>query len=137
MSTFSKISFPTAIILTMIGSFLPWQRNGDFVSYWTYGVQIYPSMKDNGGLLIVLLTSLVILLTFLPSNSIEKIATWNVFVGLLLIFISIFHIGKLLVIRSNAIGIVGAPTIQFGLIMVFIGSILLLLSAVSNLKPSL
>jgi len=134
MSTFSRKTFPVAVILTIAGSFLPWQRNGDFISYWTYGVQIYPSMEDNGGLLIVLLTSLVILLFFLPSNFIEKTAACNIFVGLLLVFISTFHIGKLLIIRSNAIGVVGLPTIQIGLIMVFMGSILFLLSAVSNLK---
>jgi len=120
----------------MIGSFLPWQREGDFVSYWTYGVQIYPSVKDNGGLLILLLTSSVVLLTFWLPNYVDKADIWSIFIGLLLIFVSVFHIGKLLVIRADASGIVGAPTIQLGLIMVFIGSILLLLSAVSNFKSS-
>ncbi len=128
MSNFMKTLFIVGTVLTLIGSFLPWRREGDFVSYWSYGIRIYPSIKDNGGLLIVLLTIIVIMLVFRPPAFIEKPLIWNIVFSLILVFASVFHIGKLLIDRANAIGVIGAPTIQIGLVMVSIGSILLLVS---------
>lgn len=128
MSSFTKTLFIVGTVLTLMGSFLPWRREGDFVSYWSYGIHIYPSIKDNGGLLIVLLTIIVIMLVFWPPAFIEKPLIWNILFSLTLVFASVFHVGKLLIDRANAIGVIGAPAIQIGLVMVSIGSILLLVS---------
>lgn len=130
MSTFVKTSVILGAILTLAGSLLPWWREGDFVSYWTYGLRLYPSIKDNGGLLIVLLTLVVIILVFQPPNFIENPLMWNMLLSVALVLASIFHIGKLFTSRVNAGGFVGAPLIQIGLILVSIGSIFLLFSAV-------
>lgn len=130
MSTFAKTLFIIGVILTLAGSFLPWRREGDFVSYWTYGIRIYPAIKDNGGLLVVLLTLIVIMLIFRPPNFLEKPLIWSILLSLSLVFNSVFHVSKLFISRANAIGVIGAPTIQIGLVMVSIGSILLLFTAV-------
>ena len=130
MANSLKTLFIIGAILTLAGSFLPWRREGDFVSYWTYGIRIYPVLKDSGGLLIVILTLIVTILVFRPPDFIGKPLIWGILLSLALVFDSAFHIGKLLIDRTNAIGIIGAPAIQIGLVMVSIGSILLLLSAV-------
>lgn len=130
MPNFVKTLFIMGTILTLAGSFLPWRREGDFISYWTYGIRIYPVLRDSGGLLIVLLTIIVIMLVLRPPDFIGKPLFWVILLSLVLVFDSAFHIGKLLIDRTNAIGVIGAPAIQIGLVMVSIGSILLLLSAV-------
>jgi hypothetical protein len=130
MSTFVKTSFIVGIVLILAGSFLPWERGGDFISYWVYGIRIYPSIEDNGGFLIVLLSLIVSMLVFRPFDFIEKPIIWSVVLSVALVLDSIFLVGKLLISRANANGIIGAPTIQIGLTMVSIGSIFLLFSAV-------
>ncbi len=130
MPNFVKTLFIMGAILTLAGSFLPWRREGDFISYWTYGIRIYPVLRDSGGLLIVLLTIIVIMLVLRPPDFIGKPLFWVILLSLVLVFDSAFHIGKLLIDRTNAIGVIGASAIQIGLVMVSIGSILLLLSAV-------
>ena len=130
MSIFVKTSFIIGAFLTLVGSFLPWQIEGDAISYWTYGIRIYPFIKDSGGFLIVLLTLIVIMLIFWPPNFIEKPLIWSVILSLILVSVSAFHVGKWFISRANASGFIGAPSIQIGLVMVVIGSILLLLSTV-------
>lgn len=130
MSNSVKTLFIIGAILTLVGSFLPWRREGDFVSYWTYGIRIYPVLKDSGGLLIMLLTLIVTMLIFRPPGFIGKPFIWGILISLVLVFDSTFHIVKLLIDRKNAVGVIGAPAIQIGLVMVPIGSMLLLLSAV-------
>lgn len=134
----AKILFIISSIFILIGSFLPWRREGDFVSYWTRGIQIYPSVKDNGGLLLVLLTLLVIVLMFRPLQFLGSRSNWILLLAIIVVIDASFHMGKLLLDRRNAIGFVGAPAIQIGLIMVVVGSLLLLVSAAMHyLKPQL
>jgi len=128
MSTNTRVLYIVGAILALAGSFLPWQRAGDPVSYWTYGISIYPTMKDNGGLLIVILTLIVIMLIFRPPDFLQKPLIWGVLLSILLVFDSAFHIGKFFINRAIAIGHTGAPAMQIGLVMVSIGSILLLVS---------
>jgi hypothetical protein len=130
MSTFTKTLFIIEAILTLIGSFLPWRREGDVVLYLTYGINIFPAIKDNGGLLIVFLTVILVILIFRPPDFIEKPITWSIFLSLALVFDSIFQIGKLFIDHANAIGVVGAPMIQIGLVMVSTGSFLLFFTIV-------
>jgi hypothetical protein len=128
MSTLTKALFILSSIFILIGSFLPWRREGDFISYWTHGIQIYPSAKDNGGFLIVLLTLFVIILVFRPPQFIGNRASWNIGLAIILVLDAFVQVGKLLLDRRSAIGLVGAPVIQVGLVMVLIGSMLLFFS---------
>jgi hypothetical protein len=132
MSSLIKTLFTIGAVLILGGCFLPWRREGDFVSYWTYGIRINPGFKDSGGLLIMALTVIVIILFFRPPDFIRKPYIWGILLSLALVFDSAFHIGKLLLDRANAIGVIGAPSIQIGLVMVSIGSIVLLISSIIN-----
>jgi hypothetical protein len=134
MSTFTKAMFIVGAILTITGSFLPWQQAGDFVSYWTYGIQVSPSIKDNGGLLIVLLSGIMLMLILRPTGFIEKPAAWAVPLNAALVLISAFQVGRLLIERANASGVIGAPSIEIGLLMVSAGSILLLVASVKDFR---
>jgi hypothetical protein len=130
MSNITKILFIIGSVLTVCGSFLPWQSEGDFLSYWSYGIRLSPSFRDNGGLLIVVLSIMMIVLVFLPPVSFGNPKIWNIVFGTVLVLDTTFYIIKWLVNRKDASGIVGAPVIQIGLIMVAIGSTILLLTAV-------
>lgn len=128
MSPFAKVLFIIGSFLMLVGSFLPWRREGDVVSYWTHGIQFYPSIKDNGGLLVVLLTLLLIVLIFRPDDIPVSRRNWSIVLAFIPLLVAFFHIGKLVFDRRSAIGFVGAPVIQLGLLMVLVGSLLLLIS---------
>jgi|WetSurSiteA1Bulk_404760.scaffolds.fasta_scaffold173853_1 hypothetical protein len=113
--------FLIGIIFTILGSFSPWREQGDFISYWTYGIRLFPRIEDNGGLLIVILSILQIVIKHLQDN-ISKRIFWSITIGVFLLLISIYHIMVLIMDRHKASGIIGAPIISIGLIMILIGS---------------
>jgi hypothetical protein len=130
-SKFTKAMFIFGASLTIGGSFLPWRQAGDFVSYWTYGIQVSPSMQDNGGLLVVLLSIITLMLILRPFGFVERPAAWAISMSAALMLVSAFQVGRLLIERANASGVIGAPAIQVGLLMVSSGSILLLVASVA------
>ncbi len=133
MSTYIKSSFIIGLILTILGCFLPWRQEGDFISYYTLGLRLFPYTENNGGFVVLLICSALIVLIFCPPVFITKPNTWVISLSALLTLISTFHIGKVLINNLNSSGIIGAPTIQIGLMIVFFGSILMLITA--NLYP--
>jgi len=128
MSKTIKISFLFGVVFVLTGCFLPWKQEGDFISMWTYGIQVFPSFKDNGGQLIVFLALLVFILNFRAPGIIKKPYYWRVALCSILFFVSSFHAIPLLLNSTLEDGIIGSPTIQFGLILVLIGSILMFTS---------
>lgn len=70
--------------LAILGSFLPWEVAGDFVSSWTYGIRVFPVVRDSGGFLIVSLTLIFVLLTLRPPNFIKNTILWKFIVSALL-----------------------------------------------------
>lgn len=136
MATYSRTLYIVGAIAVILGSFLPWQREGDFISYWTYGLQVHPSFKDNGGFLIVFLSAVIL-----------GLALWSpvfrrliILIGLLssiLVLLSVYHIGKWLIRRIEAVGAVGAPSLQWGLIVVLGGSLVLLSAAIRDHKRAI
>jgi hypothetical protein len=135
MSTFMKISFIIGAILTIGGSFLPWLREGDLITYYYPGIRIFPSIHDNGGFIILLLSIALIVLVFRPPDFIGRPTIWCNVVAVALILASVFHGVKWIVNRANMNGVIGAIEIQIGLIMVFIGSVILLsLTMLHHLK---
>ena len=125
MSNIVKASIIRGLVFTLIGSFLPWQQEGDFISYLTYGIRISPAIEDNGGILTILLSLIVFMLIFRPLKFIKRPFVWSVASGLLLVIASVFHVTQLLISQINATGVIGAPTIEVGLVLVFVGSVLL------------
>ena len=124
-------------VLVIIGSFLPWEIAGDFISSWRFGIQVFPTFADNGGIGVVLLGVLIILFVS-RVDSVAQSATKNILISaIFLCIISAYHIVGWLGRRIASHGIVGAPVIAIGLILVIIGSILALATAlVMNSRAS-
>jgi hypothetical protein len=121
-----KITFIIGYILLIPGCFLPWAREGDFISYLTYGIRIFPTIRDNGGFIVLLLIILDMILVYKPLKSIKRPLTWGIIICTILVIISIFHIIEIYTNPYAPKGI-GAPNIEIGLLMVAGGSIILLL----------
>ena len=117
------------VVLVILGSFLPWEIEGDFVSTWRYGVQIFPVFADNGGILVLLFCTLMIGLMFHSEGFVKYPAKWILVSAIALFIISAYHIVDWFIRRVASNGIVGAPMIKVGLVLVEIGSILLLATA--------
>jgi hypothetical protein len=128
---------------TIVGSFLPWERAGDFVSFVTYGIRVYSvnfkywitgihrfPVYDNGGTLVILLTSAIILLALRPPRFVKKPTLWKLVISVLLMASSFFFVGRWLTHRLEAPYVIGAAEIEIGLISVMIGSALLLWMAI-------
>jgi hypothetical protein len=124
-------------VLVILGSFLPWEIEGDFLSSWRYGIQFFPVFADNGGMIVLLFGILILGLAFRSEGFVKSPAKWILTSATALFIISAYHMVDWLVRRVAANGIVGAPAIKIGLILVGIGSILLLATAfVMNSKES-
>jgi hypothetical protein len=119
---------------TIIGSFLPWEIYGDF-SYAINGIRIQiPILKywisglhklifeDNGGVLIVLLTLIVVLLSLRPPRFVKKPIFWKLITSEFLMASSLFFVGRWLLRLLQARG----AMIDIGLLLVVVGSVLLL-----------
>jgi hypothetical protein len=124
--------------LTIIGSFLPWDytecTEGDG-TYVTHGIVIDLTylgiwFHDNGGMLIILLTFAIILLSIRTPRIITNPVLWNLIISILLLAVSLF-----LVIRIPLLW-TGCVQIRFGLLMVVAGSVLLLWMAVRKYRNS-
>jgi hypothetical protein len=121
-----KITFIVSYIFLILGSFLPWSRVGDLISYLTYGIRIFPSITDNGGFIVLILSIIDFVLIYKPVKSIKHPLSWGILICSALVFISIFHIIEIYTNPYAPKGI-GAPNIEIGLIMVMVGSIILLI----------
>jgi hypothetical protein len=115
--------------LVIFGSFLPWEQGGDFLAYWRYGIQFFPVFTDHGGVLVLLFGILILGLMFRSEGILNDPAKWILTSAIALFIICVYHIVAWLVRRIAANGIVGAPVIEIGLIIVAIGSILILATA--------
>ena len=88
-------------------------------------------------MLVLLFGILIIALLFRSEGIVNYPAKWILTSAIALFIISVYHIVDWLMRRITANGIIGAPAIEIGLIMVAIGSMLLLATAlVMNSKES-
>lgn len=125
--------------LTIVGSFLPWERGGGFLSpvanglwidfanfkYWMTGIHELP-VYDYGGLLVVLLTLAIILLDRRPPKSIKHPELGALVISALLMSLSVFFVARgLFHVYEYDTG-VEKPTFMIGLICVVTGAALLL-----------
>ena len=128
-----KTLFIIGTILIFIGSLLPWRLEGDPFPIWTNGIRIYPSIKDNGGVLVILLSILVVWLVFRSPSYIEKSTFWIFVLSLIIAIDVVFHIFIILKQHVAEKGMTGAPTIHIGLILVFLGSLIYLATSLYRL----
>ena len=130
MSPISKTLLTIGLSLTVLGCFLPWWQEGDFVSYWKTGLRLFPSIENNGGVLILLLCLILIVLTFYPLSFIERPKNWLLTFSVILTIDAIFQVVKIAIARLNMTGVFGAPLIQFGLPVVLVGSLFILVISI-------
>ena len=62
--------------MVVIGSFVPWEIEGDLVSTWRYGVQLFPVFATNGGIIVSLLGILIIGLVFRSDRFVKHPVKW-------------------------------------------------------------
>jgi len=120
--------------LAIAGSFLPWEVEGDFVSSWTFGIQLFPIVRDNGGVFIVMLTVIFIVLTIRPPKFLNNPSLWKLIVSAILMASSLLFVARWFSHRSEAPFVVGVASIKIGLVIVVIGSALLLWMAIENYR---
>jgi hypothetical protein len=124
-------------VLVIVGTFLPWEIEGDFISTWRYGIQFFPVFSDNGGILVLLISIFIVWLIFRSKGFVKYPDKWVFTSSIALFLISVYHIVDWLVRRISANGVIGAPAIRIGLILVGIGSILVLVTTfLMNSKES-
>ena len=111
-------------IMAAIGCFLPWEGEGDFLYYITYGIQFKYVFADNGGITVLLFCIFIIGLLFRSSNFTKYPISWILACSIALVVTSVYHIVDLWIRHIAAGGRIGPPTIYFGLIMVGIGSLI-------------
>lgn len=116
-------------ILVVVGSFLPWEIEGDFLFYWRYGIQLFPDFADNGGVIVLLLGALIIGLIFRSESFVKRPTRWVLLCAIILNIISVYHVVDWWARRVLANGIIGVPEIKIGLILVGIGSLITLIAA--------
>ena len=123
----------------VIGSFLPWgytyltQSDRPYVIYgidvyldvWFEGVDRFP-VADNGGMIIVVLTLAVVLLSTRAPRIIKNPVLWNLIISILLMTESLLSVRRILAHWE----------IRFGLLMIVAGSVLLLWMAVRKYRNS-
>ena len=123
----------------VIGSFLPWgytylkEIDRPYVIYgidvyldvWFQGIDRFPG-SDHGGMIIVVLTLAVVLLSTRAPRSIKNPVLWNLIISILLMTESLVSVRRILAHWE----------IRFGLIMVVAGSVLLLWMAVRKYRNS-
>jgi len=91
-------------------------------------------VQDNGGLLIVLLSGLVLGLLLKNSNQNMLIQISILAFSILQILLVIYHLVSLLSRRAQLNHDFWAPSIQLGLVMITIGALLLLFTAIFDLR---
>ena len=126
-------------VLTIMGSFLPWEYSGgcfgsnitgirvylDSVKYWIRGIHTFP-VNDYGGVLIILLTLLIIFLSLRRTQFIRKPILWKLVVSAVLSASSLFFVGRGLVHTYATRNLTEPCTLMFGLLFVTLGSVILL-----------
>ena len=130
------------VTLTIVGSFLPWERAGGFLGsvtngirvdfanfkYWLTGIHEFP-VYDYGGVLVILLTLGIVLLAVQPFRFIKNPNIWNLIVSAVLMVSSLFFVGRWLIHWYEFGNTVEQPSLMIGLIIVVLGSALLLWKA--------
>ena len=83
--------FKIGTIFIIVGSFLPWEVWGDFLPVWRYGIQIFPDFADNGGLIPLLISVIILGLIFRTPNFVKHPTIWIKRCAITLVGISVYH----------------------------------------------
>jgi hypothetical protein len=101
-------------IMAAVGCFVPWEAEGDFVTYWTYGIQLKYFFADNGGVTVLLFCILIFGLLFRSSKFTKYPNTWILVCSVALTMLVAYHFIDIWLRHIAAGGIIGAPTTSIG-----------------------
>jgi hypothetical protein len=134
MFRFPKLLLVLGATLAIVGSFLPWVVAGDFVSYQHAGLAVRFDplflFYDNGGLLIVLLSIVVIGIVLCRPFRRQKAV---ILISALCLVAAVAYQWIDLAIANSA-GYIGAPEPLIGFGAIALGAILALVAAVLNYR---
>jgi ABC-type transport system involved in multi-copper enzyme maturation permease subunit len=134
MSRFPKLLLLFGAILAVVGSFLPWVVAGDFVSYQHAGLAVRFDplflFYDNGGLLIVILSILVIGIALSRPFRRQKAAI--MISALCLVAAVAYQWISFVVNKIGSASIIGAPEPLIGFGVIALGAIVVLIAAIWN-----
>lgn len=133
--------------LTIVGSFLPWERGGGFggivtsgirvditnFKYWITGIHEFP-VYDYGGAFVVLLTLVFILFVLQPPRFIQNPILWNLIISSILMTSSLLFVGRWWLHRYEFGNSIEQPSLMIGLVCVLLGSALLLWMSIMNYR---
>jgi len=118
-----------ALALIAIGVFLPWEVAGDFVPYWTPGVQLSPRVADSGGLAILVCIVLSAWRLGRRSSSRESASRYLRPLSVLIFALLVLQLVDVLRRSAELGGAVGAPVPQIGLYLSMASSLVLTAAA--------
>ena len=136
ISTLVKRSYIAGLVLTISGCFLPWQVEGDFISYWKFGIRIFPTFEDNGGVVVLILCISLGVLIFKSPAFMEEKQKWAIAINAALVLDSAIQI-CLVLIEHFTQSRIGVPVIYIGLVIVFIGSVILFTTSLLHFQKSM
>ena len=147
MRTYSRPLYIVGAVLATLGSFLPWEVEGDAIPYWKYGIGVYLDsftywlrglhafpLDDNGGLLVVGLSVFIVMLVFYTPSFIKRPQVWGLVCTATLALLVGYHVSNLLLRRFELHNVFWAPSIQIGLVMAALGTLLMLYAGISDYR---
>jgi hypothetical protein len=114
-------------LLAVVGTLLPWEVGGDFVPYTVAGVQLAPTVRDNGGVLVLLIAAATVLLRVLRFRYGKAPAAAAVVMATLLVLVVLTHLLDKILLSLELAAVVGAPGPGIGLCVILVGAVLLLI----------
>lgn len=120
-------------VLLAGGCLLPWERQIDPIYSITFGVQLFPALQDNGGAIMLGLAAAIGLLSFKPKKLVDRAEIWRLILSAILLFLSVLYFLRGVLHQIATGNVVSAHVLGIGLVMVFLGSILLLVFSILDM----
>jgi hypothetical protein len=132
-SKIQQVVFWIGVVFCLAGVFLPWEIRGDPILLYTYGIQLYPRLADNGGFEFLLLTVFLIFGTLLSPPPPQKAGLGYLMSAVLLVLSAIYFAGRWFLHNILYTGATGAPVLGIGLLLLLVGSVLLVTIAMTKI----
>ena len=136
MSKLIKVFFLIGVMMTIVGSFLPWWTRHTFV--WGRYCGIQPPLcltpyqggavviGGYGGYIVIVLSIFLFLIQYRPVKVLFELKTWNIIIPGIIFSIAVCFLGEFLTLYLH---VLEKPDLNAGLVMIFLGASLLLLTA--------
>lgn len=133
MKTWEKLALSLVAFVTAVACFEPWVEYGDPLPDFRsgvdvgYGFLLDGRFTDNGGVKIVITLGLVLLLTFIAPRFPRRWPAYLLGCGTAIIAFSAYELARIWLWQRRLEGVIGAPVLMPGILVVTGGSVLILL----------